>query len=158
MSNIDLKRRTKIVATIGPATQSEEIITNLIKAGVSTFRLNFSHGDHKDHAERIKTIREVSKKLEIDIGILQDLQGPKIRLGRFKDGPVKVKKVIRDKNGIFDNESKLGIKKELGDVLWYISNLCTELDFNLEDVALQNLEKLKLRAAKGNIRGSGDDR
>ena len=92
MSNIDLKRRTKIVATIGPATQSEEIITNLIKAGVTTFRLNFSHGDHKDHAERIKTIREVSKNLDIDIGILQDLQGPKIRLGRFKDGPVKVKK------------------------------------------------------------------
>ena len=61
-------------------------------------------------------------------------------------------------NGIFDNESKLGIKKELGDVLWYVSNLCTELNFNLEDVALQNLEKLKLRAAKGKIRGSGDDR
>ena len=92
MSNIDLKRRTKIVATIGPATQSEEIITELIKAGVTTFRLNFSHGDHKDHAERIKTIRTVSKKLKLDIGILQDLQGPKIRLGRFKDGPVKVKK------------------------------------------------------------------
>ncbi len=92
MSNIDLKRRTKIVATIGPATQTEEIITDLIKAGVTTFRLNFSHGDHKDHAERIKTIRKVSKKLELDIGILQDLQGPKIRLGRFKDGPVRVKK------------------------------------------------------------------
>ena len=59
MSNIDLKRRTKIVATIGPATQSEEIITDLIKAGVTTFRLNFSHGDHKDHAERIKTIIKV---------------------------------------------------------------------------------------------------
>ena len=70
----------------------------------------------------------------------------------------KVKKVIRDKNGIFDNESKLGIKKELGDVLWYISNLCTELNFSLEDVATQNLEKLKLRAAKGLISGSGDDR
>ena len=62
MSNIDLKRRTKIVATIGPATQSEEIITDLIKAGVTTFRLNFSHGDHKDHEERIKTIRKVSVK------------------------------------------------------------------------------------------------
>ena len=158
MSNIDLKRRTKIVATIGPATQSEEIITDLIKAGVTTFRLNFSHGDHKDHAEMIKTIRKVSEKLSIDIGILQDLQGPKIRLGRFKDGPVKVKKVIRDKNGIFDNESKLGIKKELGDVLWYVSNLCTELNFDLDDIALQNLEKLKIRAAKGMISGSGDDR
>ena len=70
----------------------------------------------------------------------------------------KVKKVIRDKKGIFDDESKKGLKKELGDVLWYISNLCTELDFSLDDVALQNLEKLKLRAAKGKISGSGDDR
>ena len=102
MSNIDLKRRTKIVATIGPATQSEEIITDLIKAGVTTFRLNFSHGDHKDHQERIKTIRKVSEKLDLDIGILQDLQGPKIRLGRFKDGPVKVKK--GDKFSLTSNE------------------------------------------------------
>ena len=70
----------------------------------------------------------------------------------------KVKKVIRDKNGIFDDESKKSIKKELGDVLWYISNLCTELNFNLDDVAIQNIEKLKSRAAKGTIRGCGDDR
>ena len=92
MPNVDLKRRTKIVATIGPSTQSESVITELIKAGVTTFRLNFSHGDHEDHAERIKTIRKVSSELDLHIGILQDLQGPKIRLGRFKDGPVKVKK------------------------------------------------------------------
>ena len=92
MSNVDLKRRTKIVATIGPATESEEIISELIKAGVTTFRLNFSHGDHEDHAERIKIIRKVSNDLDLNIGILQDLQGPKIRLGRFKDGPIKVKK------------------------------------------------------------------
>ena len=70
----------------------------------------------------------------------------------------KVKKVIRDKKGIFDEESKNGIKKELGDVLWYLSNLCNEFEFNLEDVALQNLEKLKLRSIKGRIAGSGDDR
>ena len=70
----------------------------------------------------------------------------------------KVKKVIRDKKGIFDEESKKAIKKELGDVLWYLSNLCTEFDFRLEDVAMENLEKLKLRAAKGKISGSGDDR
>ncbi len=70
----------------------------------------------------------------------------------------KVKKVIRDKKGIFDEESKNEIKKELGDVLWYISNLCNEFDFELEEVALQNLEKLKLRAARGKISGSGDDR
>ena len=70
----------------------------------------------------------------------------------------KVKKVIRDKNSIFDEESKLAIKKELGDVLWYLSNLCTEFNFSLDEVALNNLEKLKIRAAKGKISGSGDDR
>ena len=70
----------------------------------------------------------------------------------------KVKKVIRDKNGIFDNESKKAIKKELGDVLWYLSNLSTEFGFELDDIALQNLEKLKSRAAKGMISGSGDNR
>ena len=70
----------------------------------------------------------------------------------------KVKKVIRDKNGIFDEESKNAIKKELGDVLWYLSNLCTEFKFNMDDVALQNLEKLRARASKGKISGSGDDR
>ena len=70
----------------------------------------------------------------------------------------KVKKVIRDKNGIFDEESKKSIKKELGDVLWYLSNLCNEFGFSLDDVALQNIEKLKLRSARGKISGSGDDR
>ncbi len=70
----------------------------------------------------------------------------------------KVKKVIRDKKGIFDDDSKKGLKKELGDVLWYISNICTEFNFSLDDIALQNLEKLKMRASKGKISGSGDDR
>ena len=90
MTQIDLKRRTKIVATIGPSTESPESISELIKAGATTFRLNFSHGDHEEHASRIATIREVSKKLGVHIGILQDLQGPKIRLGRFNDGPIKL--------------------------------------------------------------------
>ena len=81
-------RRTKIVATIGPSTESPERIEELVRAGATTFRLNFSHGDHIEHAKRIKTIREVSKKIGVYIGILQDLQGPKIRLGRFVDGPI----------------------------------------------------------------------
>ena len=70
----------------------------------------------------------------------------------------KVKKVIRDKNGIFDDESKKAIKKELGDVLWYLSNLSTELGFELDDVASVNLLKLKLRSARNTISGSGDER
>ena len=88
MTNIDLERRTKIVATIGPATESPEIIKKLIEAGATTFRLNFSHGDHKEHEKRIETIRSTSEELGLHIGILQDLQGPKIRLGRFLDGPI----------------------------------------------------------------------
>jgi len=70
----------------------------------------------------------------------------------------KIKKILRDKNGTFDDESKLALKKELGDVLWYLSNLCNELDFTLSEVASANLEKLNLRLSKGRISGSGDDR
>ena len=84
MKILDLARRTKIVATIGPATESASQISKLVEAGATTFRLNFSHGDHEEHAQRIETIRKVSDDLGIHIGILQDLQGPKIRLGRFK--------------------------------------------------------------------------
>jgi len=88
MAQPDLTRRTKIVATIGPATESAQRLKELVLAGATTFRLNFSHGDHADHAARIATIRQVSKELGIHIGILQDLQGPKIRLGRFDSGPI----------------------------------------------------------------------
>ena len=70
----------------------------------------------------------------------------------------KIKKILRDKNGNFDYESKLALKKELGDVLWYLSNLCNELNFSLSDVAKENIEKLNLRLSRGKISGSGDDR
>ena len=63
MGQFDLNRRTKIVATIGPATESPERIKELVKAGATTFRLNFSHGDHSEHAARIATIRQVSEEL-----------------------------------------------------------------------------------------------
>ena len=92
MAQIDLTRRTKIVATIGPATESPERIRELIQAGATTFRLNFSHGDHSEHAERMATIRQVAHELGAHIGILQDLQGPKIRLGRFEEGPITLAK------------------------------------------------------------------
>ncbi|KMM17104.1 pyruvate kinase [Synechococcus sp. GFB01] len=88
MTKPDLMRRTKIVATIGPATESPERLRQLINAGATTFRLNFSHGDHSEHAARIATIREVSREMGVHVGILQDLQGPKIRLGRFPGGPI----------------------------------------------------------------------
>ena len=70
----------------------------------------------------------------------------------------KIKKILRDKNGAFDYESKIALKRELGDVLWYLSNLCDELDFSLSDVAKDNLEKLNFRLSRGKISGSGDNR
>jgi pyruvate kinase len=85
-------RRTKIVATIGPATQKPEVLRSLIEAGATTLRLNFSHGTHEDHQRSVKLIRQVSFELNQPVGILQDLQGPKIRLGRFEDGSIHLKK------------------------------------------------------------------
>ncbi|MBE9524599.1 MAG: pyruvate kinase [Chloroflexi bacterium] len=79
-------RRTKIVATIGPASQDEEKITQLIQAGVNVFRINFSHGDHKTHDQVIRSIRSVSQLSGSPVTILQDLQGPKIRIGEIYTG------------------------------------------------------------------------
>ncbi|HEY1015239.1 MAG TPA: pyruvate kinase [Herpetosiphonaceae bacterium] len=78
-------RRTKIVATLGPASNNEERITELVNAGMNVARLNFSHGTHADHAALVRTIRSISIKLNKPIAILQDLQGPKIRTGRLVD-------------------------------------------------------------------------
>ena len=70
----------------------------------------------------------------------------------------KVKKILRDNHGLFDDESKEAIKFELGDVLWYISQLSSELGYELEDVANANLQKLNSRKSRGRIQGSGDNR
>lgn len=80
-----MRRKAKIVATIGPATESEEMLEKLILAGVEVARLNFSHGTHEQHAERIRLIRKVSERLGVSVGILQDLQGPKIRVGELAE-------------------------------------------------------------------------
>ncbi len=85
-------RRTKIVATIGPATSSPEALRAIIEAGASTLRLNFSHGTQEDHQRSIQLIRQISFELNQPVGILQDLQGPKIRLGRFPEGSILLKK------------------------------------------------------------------
>ncbi|MEM9484469.1 MAG: pyruvate kinase [Cyanobacteria bacterium P01_F01_bin.116] len=84
-------RRTKIVSTIGPATQDPATLRSLIEAGATTLRLNFSHGTHEDHQRSIRLIRQLSFELNQPVGILQDLQGPKIRLGKFEDGAIRLK-------------------------------------------------------------------
>ncbi len=81
-------RRVKIVGTIGPSTSSEEALTKAIQAGLNVARLNFSHGAHEDHLKVLKSIRKISKTLQAPVAILQDLQGPKIRVGRFEGGGI----------------------------------------------------------------------
>ena len=79
-------RRTKIVATLGPASESPEVLDQLIKAGVNVVRLNFSHGTPEDHRTRAESVRSAAKNNGVCIGILADMQGPKIRCGKFKAG------------------------------------------------------------------------
>lgn len=81
-------RRTKIVATLGPATESEEQLQKLIEAGVNVVRLNFSHGEIEDHKARAQVIRQISARLNRPVAILGDLQGPKIRIARFQNGKI----------------------------------------------------------------------
>ncbi|MCW2585159.1 MAG: pyruvate kinase [Frankiales bacterium] len=83
-----MKRRAKIVCTLGPATHSYERVRALVYAGMDVARLNFSHGAYEDHAQAYRWVREASDESGRGVGVLVDLQGPKIRLGTFRDGPV----------------------------------------------------------------------
>jgi pyruvate kinase len=96
-------RRTKIVATLGPATDDRETLKAVLAAGVNVVRLNFSHGIPQDHIDRATNVRQIAKELGIYVGILGDLQGPKIRVSTFKDGPIKL--AIGDK---FELDATLG--------------------------------------------------
>lgn len=114
-------RRTKIVTTLGPATNNEQALTELFTAGANVVRMNFSHGSASDHINRAKMVREVAARLKLNIAILGDLQGPKIRIARFSEGSIKLKQgdvFVLDAN--LDSEagdqSQVGIDyKELPD-------------------------------------------
>jgi pyruvate kinase len=86
------RRRAKVVATLGPASASAEMIETLHKGGADVFRLNFSHGDHAAHAQNLAWIRALEKKTGHPIGVLADVQGPKLRVGRFSNGHVILQK------------------------------------------------------------------
>jgi pyruvate kinase len=81
-------RSTKIVATLGPASSEPAVLERMLRAGVDVVRLNFSHGTAQDHEKRAELVREISRKLNRTVAIMCDLQGPKIRIGRFKDGKI----------------------------------------------------------------------
>jgi len=121
---MNLGKKTKIVCTIGPATESVEKLTALIDAGMNVMRLNFSHGDFVEHQTRFDRLKEIMKKTGKNIGIMQDLGGPKIRIGEFKDGLITLKpgqsftitteKIMGDENivsinyPLFPKEVKVG--------------------------------------------------
>lgn len=90
-----LPRKTKIVATLGPATASQKMIRAAIKAGVDVIRLNFSHGDHQTHAEAMTGVRKVARALDRCIPIIQDLQGPRFRVGRLPDHQMDLKRGMK---------------------------------------------------------------
>src|SRR5437762_7264949 len=85
-------RFTKIVATLGPASSGPERLRALFEAGADVFRLNFSHGTHDDHKQRVDLLRALEKQYKHPIAILMDLQGPKLRLGGMAKGPIELKK------------------------------------------------------------------
>lgn len=85
-----MTRRTKIVATLGPATDEPEALERLIRAGCDVVRVNFSHGDPDTHARRIRMVRAVARELDTDVAVLGDLAGPKIRIERFREGRVEL--------------------------------------------------------------------
>ncbi|MBC7408760.1 MAG: pyruvate kinase [Arcicella sp.] len=109
---MSFQRKTKIVATVGPASESKEMLINFAKAGVNVFRLNFSHGTHEDHLQRLKTIREISEELGINLCVLQDLQGPKIRTQLVENNGVMIK--AGNKLTFVMDETLLGNSERVG--------------------------------------------
>ena len=104
MNSLEFLRSTKIVATVGTATDDVLKLKSLITAGVNVFRLNFSHGNHGNHLKRITNIRSVEKEIGCNVAILADLQGPKFRIGEVKSDI----KVIKGNNYIFDKNTEIG--------------------------------------------------
>ncbi len=121
-------RHTKILATIGPSSSSENMIAELIKAGANAFRLNFSHGTHAEHTKNYNLIRKVAKQLKVPIAILLDLQGPKIRIGKFLKGKIELHKGFRfilttraisgDENIVSVNYSSLPKDVRIGEAIY----------------------------------------
>ncbi len=111
--NYSNRRRTKIVCTIGPASSSENMIEKLMRAGMDCARLNFSHQTHADHLQVINLIRRVSRKLGNQISIIQDLPGPKIRVGKLENGSIHLRKrseiTVTSKQDVIGNNAMIPV-------------------------------------------------
>ncbi len=104
-------RATKIVATIGPASNTPDILKRMIEAGVDVVRLNFSHGTAEDHVARAQMVRDAAAACGREIAIMADLQGPKIRVGKFKDGKIEL---VKGEKFILDAQCEMGDQDRAG--------------------------------------------
>lgn len=135
-------RKTKIVCTIGPATESEEMLEKMIQAGMNVARLNFSHGDHEEQLRKIINIRKVSKKLNKSIAIMLDTKGPEIRCGNFENGSV-----YFQKGDIVEivSEPTLGNHER-----FYVNNKELFFDVKIHDILLIDDGKIKVEVVDTN--------
>ncbi len=134
--------RTKIVATLGPASSKKEVLLSMIKAGVDVCRLNFSHGSQADHQKVIDIIRDINKKYKTNVGILADLQGPKIRIGLVKDGGI---------NLIPGNKIEITTKELIGDDKQiYITYESFPRDVRAGEIILLDDGKIQMRVLETN--------
>ena len=134
--------RTKIVATLGPASSKKEVLLGMIKAGVDVCRLNFSHGSMEDHQKVIDIIREINKQYKTNVGILADLQGPKIRIGMVKDGGINL--ISGNKIEITTNEM-IGDDKQV-----YITYQSFPKDVRAGEIILLDDGKIQMRVIETN--------
>jgi len=137
-----IRSQTKVIATIGPASSSKEILEKLIHEGVDVCRLNFSHGNHEDHLKVINNILELNQELNTNVAILADLQGPKIRIGDVENNQVELKEC---EEVLFVTEKCLGTAKKL-----YLSYKEFPMDVNPGDFILVDDGKLKFEVIETN--------
>ncbi len=138
--------RTKIVATLGPASGKKEVLLKMIKAGVDVCRLNFSHGKPEDHQKVIDIIRDINKKYKTNVGILADLQGPKIRIGLVKDGGI---------NLISGHKIEITTKELIGDDKQiYITYQSFPSDVRSGEIILLDDGKIQMRVLSTNNKDS----
>jgi pyruvate kinase len=136
-------KKTKIVATMGPAcASSKEVLRKLIKAGVNVCRLNFSHGSHEDHLATILKIREINAEEGLNVSILADLQGPKIRIGEVVDNGVEL---IKDAELIITTQKCIGTAARV-----YLTYEEFPRDVKVGDKVLMDDGKLQLEVVSTN--------
>jgi pyruvate kinase len=139
------QKKTKIVATVGPATSSKPMLLKIIEEGVNVIRINFSHGKYEDHLPVIERVAEINKEKSLNIALLADLQGPKIRIGEIENGKVKIKKGAEI---TFTNEKVIGSASQV-----YMSYSHFAKDVNAGEIILIDDGKLKVKIIETDRKG-----